>query len=275
MGFKTSGKPGLEKIIRRCKSSHSQRTGLLYGDCQDACPEMVVIPAGSFTMGSSDSEQGRGNDEGPQRNVNFTRTFAAGKFEVTFDEWDACVREHGCTQNPGNGGWGRGNRPVINVSWADAKQYTQWLSLKTGHQYRLLSEAEWEYVARAGTTTPFNTGTNINPTQANYDVAQSYAGSVTGVARNQTIAVGSYPANAFGLHDVHGNVWEWTEDCWNANYNGAPSDGSARASGDCGLRVVRGGAWGNVPQYLRSAHRGRLTTGFRNNDIGLRAARTF
>ena len=242
-------------------------------DC-DVCPEMVVIPAGNFMMGSPASEQGRDDDEGPQHQVTIPRPFAAGKFEVTFDEWDACVRERGCTHNPGDQGWGRGKRPVIDVSWNDAKQYTKWLSAKTGKSYRLLTEAEWEYVARAGTTTPFNTGANINPTQAKYDTTQSYAGSVTGAFRRQTVTVGSFQPNAFGLYDVHGNVWEWTEDCVNENYQGAPNDGSAWTSGDCARRVLRGGSWINLPQDLRSAVRLRPSSSDRYNFFGFRVART-
>ncbi len=242
--------------------------GNTFRDC-DVCPEMVAIPAGSFMMGSPASEQGRSDDEGPQHQVNIARPFAAGKFEVTFDEWEACVRERGC-----RGGRGRGKRPVFNVSWNDAKQYTKWLSAKTGKPYRLLTEAEWEYVARAGTTTPFNTGANINPTRANYDAGMSYAGSVIGEFRKQTAAAGSFQPNAFGLYDVHGNVWEWTEDCWNANYQGAPNDGSARTTGDCGQRVLRGGSWGNHPRDLRSAIRVGDAIAGHYDDRGLRVART-
>ena len=251
-------------------ASGAQTPSTVFRDC-DLCPQMVVIPAGTYTMGADDIT----DDVKPPHPVTIAHPFAAGKFEVTFDEWDACVRERGCTQNPSDQGWGRGTRPVIHVSWADAQQYTQWLSLKTGQQYRLLSEAEWEYVARAGTTTPFNTGANLKPTQANYAGSETVAGSVTGVARNQTIAVGSYPANVFGLHDVHGNVWEWTEDCWNANHNGAPNDGRARTSGDCGQRVLRGGAWYDISRNLRSAIRNGFAPGSRVSGIGFRVARTF
>jgi formylglycine-generating enzyme required for sulfatase activity len=239
-------------------------------DC-DVCPEMVMIPAGSFMMGSPASEKERADSEGPQYKVNI-RPFAAGKFEVTFDEWDACVRERGCTHNPDYRD--RGKRPVMDVSWNDAKEYTKWLSAKTGKPYRLLSEAEWEYVARAGTTAPFNTGANINPTQATYDARKSYAGSVTGDRVDSTAAVGSFKPNAFGLYDVHGNVLEWTEDCLNPNYLGAPNDGSARTSGDCGRRAVRGGSWDDSPQRLRSAFRMWYSVAARGGILGLRVART-
>lgn len=221
-------------------------------------------------MGASDIT----DEERPPHQVNIPRQFAAGRFEVTFDEWDACVRERGCGYNPSDQGWGRAKRPVINVSWSDAKQFTQWLSANTIKTYRLLTEAEWEYVARAGTTTPFNTGSNVNPTQANYRATVSYAGSVTGNWRQQTVAVGSFQPNAFGLYDVHGNVWEWTENCWNANYQGAPSDGSAWTSGECTLRVLRGGSWGTFPQDLRSAARFWFPTSSRYLYGGFRLART-
>ena len=247
--------------------------GTVFSDCE-GCPEMVVIPAGSFTMGSPVSEADRSSAEGPRHQVRISRPFAAGSFEVTFDEWDACVRESGCSHNPSDSGWGRGKRPVINVSWQDAKAYTEWLSRKSGKSYRLLTESGWEYVARAGTTTVFSTGPSINSQQANYDANYAYAGSVMGVSRNRTVEVGSFQPNAFGLYDVHGNVWEWTEDCWNGNYNGAPSDGTAWTSGDCSRRVLRGGSWNVNPRGLRSANRGRSAASDRNGVSGFRVSRT-
>jgi hypothetical protein len=171
---------------------------------------MVVVPAGSFTMGSPPSEEGRSDSEGPQHRVTIARPFAVGKFEVTFAEWDACVAAGGCSHRPGDQGWGRGNRPVIDVSWNDiTQQYLPWLSRKTGKTYRLLSEAEWEYAARAGTTTAFSTGRTITPEQANFDGNYTYGGSAKGVYRSKTVEVGSFPPNAFGLFDMHGNLWEW------------------------------------------------------------------
>jgi formylglycine-generating enzyme required for sulfatase activity len=193
---------------------------------------------------------------------------------VTFAEWDACVREGGCSYRPNDQGWGRGDRPVINVSWDDAQQYIQWLSRKTGHEYRLPSEAEWEYAARAGTATPFHFGRTISPSQANYDGNYTYGSGPKGVYRQQTVAVGSFPANAFGLHDVHGNVWERVEDCYNGSYAGAPTDGSAWTFGDCTRRVLRGGSWINSPGGVRSAYRGRDGSGFRKNKSGYRLAKT-
>ena len=242
-------------------------------DCKK-CPELVVVPPGSFMMGSPSAEARRSSDEGPVHRVTLL-PFAVGIYEVTFDEWNACVRGGGCGKyKPDNEGWGRGRRPVINVSWRDAKAYVRWLSEKTGEPYRLLSESEWEYVARAGTTGPFHTGATISTKQANYDGNYTYGSGRKGRYRKKTMKVGSYPPNGYGLYDVHGNVWEWVEDCWNGNYEGAPEDGSAWESGNCGQRVVRGGSWVNVPRFLRSAYRFRDSTGFRFNYTGFRVART-
>ena len=170
----------------------------------------------------------------------------------------------GCDgHRPGDRGWGRGQRPVIHVSWKDARSYVGWLSRKTGKQYRLLSEAEWEYSARAGTTGPFHFGSTISTDQANYDGRYTYGSGRVGVYRRKTVPVGSFPANGFGLHDMHGNVWEWVEDCWHDSYSGAPSDGSAwTTGGECSKRVLRGGPGTSVPRFLRSAYRnGSTSTG--------------
>jgi formylglycine-generating enzyme required for sulfatase activity len=234
------------------------------------CPEMVAVPAGSFTMGSSAREAHRHDNEGPQHLVTVAKPFAVGRFAVTFDEWDACIAEGGCNSHrPGDEGWGRGRRPVINVSWDDAQAYVAWLSKKTGKTYRLLSEAEREYVTRAGTTTPFWWGSSISTSQANY----LYFGSYT-YGNVKTLPVDSFKPNAWGLYQVHGNVWEWTQDCYQDTYNGAPADGSARTSGDCRNHVVRGGSRGNGSQDLRAATRGTSTGGNRNHDIGFRLGRT-
>lgn len=243
--------------------------GTTFRDCA-VCPEMVVIPPGRFRMGSPFSEEGRRRDEGPQHPVTIARKFAVGKFEVTFDEWAACYREYGCKEEANDYNWGRGRRPAVGVSWEDAKAYTQWLSRKTGRRYRLLSEAEWEYVARAGTATPFSTGTSISPQQANYDAKGTYAGSVSGAQR--PAPVGRFPPNAFGVHDMHGNVWEWVEDCPSENYLGAPEDGSAWTR-DCDRRVGRGGAWNSTPENVRSASRMPMNAGAQMTDTGLRVAR--
>ena len=249
--------------VRPDPSRPVRRAGDVFRDCP-SCPEMVVVPAGTFRMGSPASEEGRFDSEGPQLRVT-VKSFALGVTEVTFDEWNACVRGGGCGgYRPGDEGWGRGARPVINVNWDDARAYVSWLSRETGESYRLPSEAEWEYAARGGTTTPFYTGTTISTGQANYSID-----------RGQTTPVRTFAPNPFGLYDVHGNVWEWVEDCWHGSYRGAPSDGRAwTVGGDCGRRVLRGGSWLYAPRYLRSAARSGGSTGLRRSLAGFRVART-
>jgi formylglycine-generating enzyme required for sulfatase activity len=252
--------------------------GHIFRDCP-SCPEMVVVPAGEFLMGSPEGERGRGRDEGPQHPVAIAHPFAAGKYEVTFAEWDACVADRGCGHNPSDEGWGRGRHPVINVSFHDAKQYADWLSRKTGKDYRLLSEAEWEYAARAQTKTsepssPFSTGATINYRQANYDANFTYGPGQQGAYRQKTTDVGSFPKNAFGLYDMHGNVWEWVQDCYRPSYEGAPSDGSPVLSAPCELRILRGGAWNYYPRLLRSAYRYATPADVRLNNFGFRVARS-
>ena len=268
-----------------------QALGSSFQDCPD-CPEMVVIPAGSFTMGSPPDEEGRYDGEGPPHRVTIGRSFAAGRFEVTRAEYAAFVRDtghglgDGCSSNTGNRwklslskswrdpGFVQTDRdPVVCVSWDDVQAYVSWLSRKTGNPYRLLSEAEWEYVARAGTSTPFWTGSKLSPDQANYNGAYSDGSGRKAIYRERTVPVGIYAANAFGLHDVHGNVCEWVEDCWNDNYAGAPSDGSAWLRGSCGVRGLRGGSFIFTPRNLRSAHRNGLASGDRTIDQGFRVAR--
>jgi formylglycine-generating enzyme required for sulfatase activity/lysophospholipase L1-like esterase len=245
-----------------------------FKDCPD-CPEMVVVPAGSFTVGSPHREPERSNDEAQVR-VSIAEPFAVGKYALTFDEWDACLADGGCNgYKPNDQGWGRGKQPVINVNWDDAKAYTVWLSRKTGKTYRLLSEAEREYATRAGTTTPFWWGSSINPKQANYDGNYTYdgSGSKSGY-RRRTVSVDSFEPNPWGLYNVHGNVWEWAEDCWNESNSGNPGDGSARTTGDCARRVVHGGSWFDDPKHLRSAGRTGRTSGFQGVNQGFRLART-
>ena len=253
----------------------AMRPGKVFRDCPE-CPELVVVPAGSFTMGSPSSEEDRYSNEGPQHRVTIAAAFAVGKYEVTFAEWDACVAAGGCNgHRPGDRGWGRGRRPVIDVSWEDAKAYVGWLSRQTGERYRLLSEAEWEYAARAGTTGPFHFGSTISTDQANYNGYFTYGRGRKGVFRKKTVPVGSFPANGFGLHDVHGNVWEWVEDCWHGSYTGAPTDGSAWVTGgDCHRRVLRGGSWDFIPRFLRSANRLWYSAAFRFKYLGFRVSRT-
>jgi formylglycine-generating enzyme required for sulfatase activity len=241
---------------------------------------MVVVPAGEFLMGSPVSEEGRELIEERQHKVTISKPFAVGKFEVTFAEWAACVAGGGCAanKNPDDQGWGRGRRPVINVSWDDATQYVAWLSETTGKPYRLLTEAEWEYAARGVTKasaphTPFATGATISTDQANYDGESTYGGGKKGMFRRKTVEVGSFPGNAFGLHDMHGNVWERVQDCYKQGYAGAPADGSAVTSTHYCLRVSRGGGWASYPQHIRSAQR-VISPHDRIDSFGFRVART-
>ena len=194
--------------------------------------------------------------------------FKLGKYEVTFAQWDACVADGGCGgYRPYDIKYGRGNRPVINVSWDDAQLFIDWLNARTGGHYRLPTEAEWEYAARAGTTTRYSWGDDIGRNRANCH------GNFCGDSYRNTAPVGSFPANAWGLHDMNGNVWEWVQDCWNGSYAGAPSDGSAWTSGDCSLRVLRGGSWRYSPRDLRSAYRFRQgSRSDRVRDRGFRLA---
>ena len=255
-------------IVAKAQTAQTAlKPGESFRDC-DACPEMVVIPPSSFTMGSPDNEAGRSPDEGPQHRVTITRAFAAGKYEVTFEQWDACVTEGGCQHKPDDANWGRGRQPVMRVSWNDAQEYVAWLSKKTGKAYRLLSEAEWEYAARGGTTTRYPWGDDPGIKLANFkDSGSQWSGK-------QAAPVGSFAANRYGLYDMSGNVWEWTLDCWNENYVGAPVDGKAWESGDCLRRVVRGGSWVFFPQLARVAVRGRLEPADRFSYLGFRLART-
>ena len=238
-------------------------------DC-DVCPELVVIPAGEFMMGSPASEEGRRSYEGPRHQVEIGSPFAVGVYEVTFAEWDACVSEGGCGgYRPDDLGAGRGRRPVQYVSWDDARRYVSWLSEFTGFEYRLLSESEWEYVARAGTSTRYWWGDSVGRNRANcWDCGSRWG-------RMQQLApVGSFAANGFGVHDMLGNAWEWVEDCWHDDYRGAPSDGGARTSGGrCSDRVMRGGGYHNAARELRSANRNRGRRWTRDGGPGFRVAR--
>ena len=256
--------------------------GETFQDCAE-CPKMVVIPSGSFTMGSSVREkQGDDDemhrilleyqaDEKPLHRVRIDYQFAVGVYEVTFSEWDACLDAGGCgSYIPDDEGWGRGNRPVVNVSWDDAQSYVSWLSERTGKSYRLLSESEWEYVARAGTETAYSWGDSIGVNRANCNSCGSQWDG------KMTAPVGSFAANAWGVYDMHGNVDEWVQDCYNFGYGGLPADGSAWWSPRyCPRRVMRGGSWYGFWWNLRSASRYRYTTENRDNDNGFRIARRF
>ena len=227
-------------------------------------PEMVVIPAGSFRMGCVSGVECY-DDEKPVHQVTIPQSFAVSKYEITFEDYDRFTMPTGRVDDRG---WGRGRRPVITVSWQDARDYVRWLSEQTGAEYRLLSEAEWEYAARAGTGTAYSWGNEIGSGRANCNGCGSQWDD------EQTAPVGSFSPNAFGLHDMHGNVWEWVEDCWNESYSGAPSNGGAWTSGNCSRRVLRGGSWSLRPRALRSASRFRLSTGYRYYNYGFRVART-
>jgi formylglycine-generating enzyme required for sulfatase activity len=239
-------------------------------------PQLVVVPAGSFTMGSPADEAGRDAFEGPEHEVRITRAFALGKTDVTFEQWDACVASGGCNgYRPDDNGWGRGNQPVINVSWHDAQSYIEWLSAHTGKNYRLPSEAEWEYAARAGASTPYWWGPTADHDHANYGNDQCCGGAMLGADRwFGTSPVGSFPANSFGLYDMNGNVMQLTADCWHANYGGAPADGSAWSEDQrCAMRTIRGGAWNSTPAFMRSADRIWMLSTVRMNLVGFRVAR--
>ena len=227
-----------------------------------AVGDMVSIPGGTFRMG--DLNGGGGDDERPVHSVTVP-DFKLGKFEVTFTQWDACVADGGCGRyTPDDRGWGRGNRPVMSVSWDDIQGFIDWLNARTGGNFRLPTEAEWEYASRAGSTTKYSWGNSIGSNRANCN-------DDCGDRWSNTAPVGSFSANAWGLHDLHGNVWEWVQDCRNKNYRGAPTNGRAWTSGDCSRRVIRGGSWLNNPWALRSASRSGFTRSFRS-DIGFRLA---
>ena len=264
--------------------------GARFSDC-DVCPEMVVVPAGTFTMGSpeppdSDSlnatEARQLRTERPQHSVTIPAPFAVGVYEVTFAEWEACVRAGGCDALDDEEGWGRGRRPVIGVNWNRAQAYVSWLSEQTGARYRLLSEAEWEYAARAGSRTARYWGASesdqcryengadltLHEEYGFFDPVQCSDGYV------YTAPVGSFAPNEFGLYDMLGNAQEWTQDCWHGSYAGAPTDGNAWQSGDCGARVLRGGTWSGDPRDLRSTRRDALPPNYAMASGGFRVART-
>lgn len=250
-----------------------------FRECSQYCPEMIVIPAGEFTMGSPKTNKGDDVETNtktrtpaetrfPQHKVTIAMPFAVSKFDVTFADWDACVWFGGCPP-VNNSGFGRGAHPVINVIWDDAHHYVEWLSRFTGQHYRLLTEAEWEYAARADTTTAYPWGDEIGKGNANCDGCGSQWDN------RETSPVGSFKPNGFGLYDMAGNVWQWVQDCYHKDYNGAPNDGSEWISGDRSRRVVRGGSWNFRTQYLHSAYReGWVAAEDRNRDLGFRVART-
>jgi formylglycine-generating enzyme required for sulfatase activity len=238
-----------------------------FHECGTNCPEMVVIPAGEFMMGSPRNEPERGDNELPQHQVKISRALAVSQFDVTFDEWDACAAVNGCEHAP-DGEFGRGRQPVINVTWDGADRYVKWLSKMTGHAYRLLSEAEWEYAARGGTSTAYWWGDTLGQGNASCD------GCGSKWDHHRPSPVGSFKPNPFGLYDVSGDVWQWVQDCYHGSYNGAPTDGSAWIKGgECSLRVDRGGSWLTRGRTLRVAFRDDYDENNRNFSRGIRVAR--
>ena len=253
-------------------------SGSFFRDCAD-CPELAVVPPGSYQMGDPDPA-GR-EVEHPVHTVKIEQPFAVGRHEITFAEWDACEAAGGCGHHPDDAGGGRGDHPIFGVNWEDANAYVKWLSEKTGHEYRLLSEAEWEYVASAGIgeaghwkeTGEFCEYANgadqmLREKDPRVPVVTCRDGYV------KTAPVGTFPANSFGLFDLYGNVAEWVSDCWNASYQGAPADGGVWKDGDCTRHILRGGSWMSGQKDLRPAFRTPLWTELRINTTGFRVART-
>ena len=234
--------------------------GEVFRDCPD-CAEMVVVPPGDFEMGSRDTPF-----ESPPHKVTIAAPYAIARRETTFAEWDACVAAGGCSHKPDDQGWGRGNRPVIDVSWQDARSFVAWLARKTGKNYRLPSEAEWEYAARAGTLSKFWWGKDAGKSNANCDGCGD-------VSLHKTVPVGSFRPNGFGLYDTSGNAYEWVEDCWNDSYARAPKDGTAWTSGQCSQRVLRGGSFANNSSAAASAARFRYDFDVRYYANGFRVVR--
>lgn len=234
--------------------------GEVFQDCPD-CAEMVVVGAGDFEMGTKDVRF-----ESPTRRVRIAKPFAIGRNEVTLKEWDLCVAEGKCQHRADDHGWGRGDRPVIDVSWDDVQVFVGWLSEKTRQTYRLPTEAEWEYASRAGTTSAYWWGPRIGVDQANCE-------DCGGAAARRTLPVRAFRPNAFGLYDTSGNAAEWVQDCWNETYRGAPTDGSAWNAGDCRQRVLRGGSFGSKSNAVRSASRFKYDKDVRYYANGFRVVR--
>ncbi len=244
------------------------KSGTVFRDCP-ACPQMVVIPAGSFMMGSPETDKEARRNERPQHEVTIAKAFAVSRFEATFAEWNVCIDAGGCTHRPRDLGWGQGDRPVMNVSWNDVTtQYLPWLKRATGQPYRLLTEAEWEYGARAGTMTRYSWGDGLGESNANCDGCKSKWDD------KETAPVGSFKPNNFGLYDMHGNVWEWVQDCYHGKaYETAPRDGSAAPEKANCNRVLRGSSWMGNPRSMRAAFRNRIFPAYRFKGYGFRVAR--
>ncbi|KNH29908.1 chromophore maturation protein PvdO [Pseudomonas syringae] len=255
--------------------------GKIFKDCKD-CPEMVVLPTGTFTMGTPDNEVGREPDEGPLHPVTFTKPLAISRFQVLAGEWDAYLRDSGYVMPDGDTRPGReckagvpryertARHPAVCMDFPEVNAYVAWLSKKTGKHYRLVSESLREYAARAGSSGPFPFPFDEGKEYSIAKHANTY-GAADGY--NFTSPAGSFPANAFGVYDMHGNVYEWTADCYNENYTGAPSDGSAWLTGDCKARRIRGNDWGEAPVFSRSGNRNATYPDTRGDWIGFRVAR--
>lgn len=252
-----------------------------FQDCAE-CPVMVVVPAGRYAMPMPPIDQGRPYDEGENRLVIISEPFAVGKYEVTFEQWDACIGEGKCSA-ANDEGWGRGQRPVVNVSWTEAKNYAKWLKEKTGKPYRLPTEAEWEYAARAGAGRARFFGikreevceyANLYDRTAEKALEFGMDTLPCDDGFDVTAPVGSFKPNAFGLHDMLGNAWEWTEDCQAVLWRNAPADSSARVRGKCSERAYRGASWlSHPPRYIQVGDRYRFL-GARYNDLGFRVTRS-
>ncbi|MEY4754109.1 MAG: hypothetical protein RJA44_1784 [Pseudomonadota bacterium] len=244
-------------------------------DCDEpVCPWVVPLPAGEFLMGATPGEAGTDENELPQHRVKVAAV-AIGQFEVTFEQYDACAAALACRPVSDDEGWGRGQRPVIHLEWEQAQAYVRWLSRRTGQRYRLPSEAEWEYAARAGSDTAFAFGARIETSQANFAGGFTYNGSRRGEDRQRTLPVGSFAPNAWGLHDMHGNALEWVQDCWHRDYNGAPADARPwLRQCDDERHVLRSGSWYDEPRYARSAFRGSVAPG-NGFALGMRVVREF
>ena len=247
---------GIQPLVPEIEQALRPRDS--FKEC-DICPEMVVVPKGSFIMGTPASEPQREDGEDAQHKVTLSQPFAVGRFTVSFDEWDACLADGGCDGFKGTEfGFGRGRLPAAGITFAAAKSYLTWLSKKVGRTYRLPSESEREYFTRAGTTTPFWFGSAISGKHANYGAVTSYnnADDYNLPHDNGPVPVDSYAANKFGLYQVHGNAEEWTTDCYNKRYTqDAPANGSPWLEGNCAKRMVRGGGWQAAPYKIRSGYR--------------------
>jgi formylglycine-generating enzyme required for sulfatase activity len=260
-----AGQGSAATLVADASPLKGRRAGEVVRDCP-SCPELVVVPPGRFDMGAAPGSKGAQPDEAPVRNVQLKQGLAVGRFEVSFQEWDACYAAGGCATNAADEGWGRARQPVIGVSWNDAQAYVAWLSRTTGLKYRLLSEAEWEYAARAGGNGLLPWGNEVGQGHANcYGCGSAWE-------NRQPAPIGSLPANAWGLHDMIGNVWEWVEDCY-APYAQASADGHA-AAGDANCqRVLRGGSFQTSAPEVRVADRRPVPAQARSRQSGFRVAR--